>query len=55
MPQCIRAFVPGGAFFFTATLLERRRQLLTEPIDDLRAVFKAARKRRPFAVEAIVI
>jgi putative transposase len=29
MPQYIRAFVPGGTFFFTATLLERRRKLLT--------------------------
>ncbi len=30
MPQYIRAFVPGGTFFFTVTLLERRRKLLTE-------------------------
>jgi len=37
------------------TLLERRRKLLTEHIDILRAVFKAARQRRPFTVEAIVI
>jgi len=46
MPQSIRAFVPGGTFFFTVTLIERRRKLLTENIDDLRAVFKAARQRR---------
>jgi putative transposase len=55
MPQYIRAFVPGGTFFFTVTLLERRRKLLTENIDHLREVFKAARRRRPFTVEAIVI
>jgi putative transposase len=55
MPQYIRAFVPGGTFFFTVTLLERRRKFLTEHIDDLRAVFKAARQHRPFTVEAIVI
>ncbi len=55
MPQYIRAFVPGGTFFFTVTLLERRRKLLTEHIDALRAVFKAARQRRPFTIEAIVI
>jgi|GEM_PF-1334968 hypothetical protein len=30
MPQYIRAFVPGGTFFFTVTLLERRRKLLTD-------------------------
>ena len=41
MPQYIRAFVPGGTFFFTVTLLERRRKLLTENIDKLREVFKA--------------
>jgi putative transposase len=55
MPQYPRAFVPGGTLFFTVTLLERRPQLLTEHIDDLRAVFKAARQRRPFTVEAMVI
>jgi putative transposase len=55
MPQYIRAFVPGGKFFFTVALLERHRKLLTEHIDDLRVVFMAARKRRPFIFEAIVI
>jgi REP element-mobilizing transposase RayT len=30
MSQYIRAFVPGGTFFFTVTLQERRRKLLTE-------------------------
>jgi len=55
MAQYIRAFVPGVRFFFTVTLLERRRKLLTEHIDDLRAGFKAARQRRPFTVESVVI
>jgi putative transposase len=55
MPQYIRAFVPGGTFFFTVTLLERRRKLLTEQIDILRGVIKSARQRRPFTIEAIVI
>jgi len=35
MPQYVRAFVPGGRFFFTVTLLERRRKLLTENIANL--------------------
>jgi hypothetical protein len=39
MPHYIRAFVPGGTFFFTVALLERRRKLLTEHIDLLREVF----------------
>jgi hypothetical protein len=36
-------FDPGGAFFFTR--LKRCRTLLTYHVDNLRAVFKAARKR----------
>jgi putative transposase len=55
MPQYIRAFVPGGTLFFTVTLLEHRRKLLTEHIDILREVFKSARQRRPFTIEGIVI
>jgi putative transposase len=55
IPQYLRAFVPGGTFFFPVTGLERRRKLLTKPIDDLREGFKAARQRRPFTVEAMVI
>jgi REP element-mobilizing transposase RayT len=51
----MRAFVPGGTFFFTVALLERRRHLLTEHIDDLRAVFAAARERHPFTIDAIVV
>jgi len=55
MPNYIRALVPGGTFFFTVALLERRRRLLTENIDDLRAVFSGARRRRPFRIDAIVV
>jgi len=55
MPNYIRAFVPAGTFFFTVNLLERRRRLLTDYIDDLRAVFTDARRRRPFIIDAIVI
>jgi REP element-mobilizing transposase RayT len=36
MPQYIRAVVPRGRFFFTVRLLERRWNLLTEHIDNLR-------------------
>jgi putative transposase len=41
MPQFLRTFVPGGTFFFTVTLLERRLTFLTEHPDDLRAGFNA--------------
>ena len=55
MPNYIRAFVPGGTFFFTVNLLERRRRLLTDDSDDLRIVFTDARRRRPFAIDAILV
>ena len=55
MPQYLRALVPGGTFFFTVTLLARRRKPLTEHFDNLRWSLMAARQRRPFTVEAIVI
>jgi len=55
MPDYICAFVPGGTFFFTVNLLERRRRLLTEHIEDLRTVFAEARQRRPFRIDAIVV
>ena len=55
MPPYLRALVPGGTFFFTVTLLERRRKLLTEHLGNLRVSLMAARQRRPFTVEAIVI
>ena len=36
-----RLWVPGGTYFFTVNLLERRRRLLVEHIDLLRASFRA--------------
>ena len=55
MPRYIRAFIPGGAFFFTLALLERRRRLLTEHIGELRAAFTAVRSQKPFTMNAIVV
>lgn len=50
-----RMRVPGGTYFFTVNLLERRRRLLTDRIADLRTAFRAAQAARPFEVLAIVI
>ena len=50
-----RNFVPGGSFFFTVNLAERRFRLLTEHIALLRAAFRYARTRHPFAINAIVV
>jgi putative transposase len=50
-----RNFVPGGTFFFTVTLIDRRSRVLVERIAALRTAFRAARKERPFAIDAVVI
>lgn len=50
-----RVWVPGGTYFFTVNLLERRRGLLVEHIDLLRDAFRAARAVRPFHLLAIVV
>ena len=55
MPHFIRAFIPGGTFFFTVALLERRRSLLTDHIDKLRSAVVEVRKKRPFTIDAIVV
>jgi putative transposase len=50
-----RNFVPGGTFFFTVTLADRRSSALVEHIAALRAAFRATRRERPFAIDAIVV
>ena len=47
--------VPGGTYFFTVNLLERRRRTLVERIGDLRSAFQAAHAARPFEMLAIVV
>jgi len=55
MANYTRAYVPGGCYFFTVALLERRRALLTEHIGALGEVIRSVRARRPFAMNAIVV
>jgi putative transposase len=50
-----RNFVPGGTYFFTVNLLDRRLRLLVDHIDRLRAAFRHARLRHPFSIDAIVV
>jgi putative transposase len=50
-----RNLLLGGSYFFTANLADRRRALLTDHIDVLRAAFRRVRARHPFAIEAAVI
>jgi REP element-mobilizing transposase RayT len=55
MSQYVRSHTPGGTFFFTVALLERKGSLLVDRVDELRAAFREVRRRRPFVVDAIVV
>jgi putative transposase len=50
-----RNLVPGGTFFFTVALDERRSTALVDNIADFREAFRIARRQRPFVVDAIVV
>jgi putative transposase len=50
-----RSVLPGGTFFFTVTLRDRRSSHLTNHISNLRNAFRVARQERPFAIDAIVV
>ena len=55
MRQYVRAYIPGGCYFFTVTLADRRSDLLISHIDALRHAFRRTRDDHPFTVEAIVV
>jgi putative transposase len=50
-----RNFVPGGTFFFTVTLDDRRSSALVDHVGLLRAAFRKMRREQPFLVDAIVV
>jgi putative transposase len=55
MPDYHRNRVPGGTYFFTVNLLERRERLLVEHIDALRDAVRQVRKKHPFHIDAWVV
>lgn len=55
MPRFARARVPGGTFFFTVALLERKRDLLISNVELLRQSVRRVQKSRPFGVDAMVV
>lgn len=56
MPNYRRAFVPGGTWFFTVNLLERKNNdLLIREVDLLRETVRAVRQRHPFHIDAWVV
>lgn len=50
-----RAFVPGGCWFFTVNLLDRRQTLLVDHVALLRDAIAATRRSYPFAIDAFVV
>lgn len=50
-----RNLVPGGTYFFTVNLQDRRSTLLTDEIEALRAAFKKVQTKRPFRTVAICV
>ena len=55
MPDYRRNRVPGGTFFFTVNLLDRRSNLLVARIDALRDAVRQTRARAPFHIDAWVV
>lgn len=52
MPHYRRTWVPGGTYFFTVNLHDRRSDLLIREIALLRRVVAEVKKRHPFQIEA---
>ncbi len=50
-----RVFIPGGTYFITMNLLNRKTNLLVEHIDKLRNSFQRVQRLYPFEIIAIVI
>jgi putative transposase len=55
MPNYRRYRVPGGTYFFTVNLLERRQDTLVRHIDALREAVRKTRRERPFHIDAWVV
>jgi putative transposase len=50
-----RNFSPGGTYFFTVTIADRRSRVLIDHIGILRSAFRIALRERPFIIEAVII
>lgn len=55
MPDYRRYRVPGGTYFLTINLLDRRMDLLTRHIESLREAVRRTRIERPFHIDAWVV
>jgi putative transposase len=55
MPDYRRAFIPGGSWFFTVNLLERRKTLLVDHVATLQHAVEGTRRSFPFTIDAFVV
>jgi putative transposase len=55
MPEYRRHRVPGGTYFFTLALANRRSDLLVHEITALQAAFNRTRQLHPFQIDAWVV
>jgi len=55
MSRYRRSQIPGGTYFFTVTLADRRSQLLVDRIDRLREALQSVRVRHPFKTIAVCV
>ncbi len=56
MPNYRRAFVPGGTWFFTVNLLQRRKNdLLVREIGLFRHIVRRVKTKHPFDIDAWVV
>jgi putative transposase len=51
----IRAWLPGGTYFFTVNLAERSRTLLVDHVDHLRDTVRKVKQAHPFDIVAWVV
>ena len=55
MPDYRRNRVPGGTYFFTVNLFERKSRVLVAEINSLREVVRKVRIARPFHIDCWVV
>ena len=55
MPNYRRRYAPGGCWFFTVNLLDRRKGLLVDRVDALREATASTMRRYPFRIDAFVV
>jgi putative transposase len=55
MPNYRRLYRPGGSWFFSVNLADRRSTLLTDRIAALQAAIRRTKRQLPFRIEAMVI